>query len=213
MSRRLPLLAAAGVALAGAVAVLLLGGDPATVVATPSPVLATPSPDPSPSPSPTTGEVRTAPPERVVIPAVGVDLPVLPIVPADGVIDPPTVAEAYWIRDYGLPGTDATNTVYLVAHSSLRTEAAFNPLLDVEHQESVLAPGDEVLVTTAEGVLRYEVTGSTRYGKRQLPGASEVWAIDPGVLHLITCFQEDGLATAEDNLVVTARLVAGFPDP
>ena len=128
-----------------------------------------------------------------------------------GVIDPPTIEEAYWIDDYGVPATEADNTVYVVAHSSLRDAAAFNPLLDVAHQESVLRAGDEVLLTTTAGTLRYEVVGSTRYGKKQLPAADEIWAIEPGVLHLITCFQEDGLARAEDNLVVTARLVDGVP--
>lgn len=181
----------------------------ATLVPTARP---TPTPTPEAEPEPEVGDVGAAPPLRVEIPRVGVDLDVLPIQPSGGVIDPPTMAEAYWIESYGAPGTDATNTVYLAAHSSLHHEdAAFNPLLDVEHQESVLAPGDEVRVTTANGVLLYEVTGSIRYGKRELPDAREVWLIEPDVLHLITCFQQDGLARAEDNLVVTARLVAGFP--
>lgn len=207
--------AAAGIAVVVAMAWLLFDRPTEPVEAAGPEVTATPfptrSPTPTPTPTPTPGWVGTAAPERIEIPAVGIDLPVLRIDPDGGVIDPATVEDAYWIGAYGMPGTDATSTVYVVAHSSLSVDAAFNPLLDVQHQSSVLAAGDEVLLTTSNGVLRYEVTGSTRYGKSELPGAAEVWAIEPGVLHLITCFQEDGLARADDNLVVTARLVAGYP--
>lgn len=204
----------AGVVVASLVgAALLLGGSDEPVAeptpsATPTPT-PTPTSTPTPTPTPTllSGFVAMAVPERVEIPAVGLDLPVVPISPVDGRIDPPTVGDAYWIQEYGLPGSDADNTVYLVGHSSLRMDAALNPLLDVEHQDSVLQPGDEIRVTTANGVLRYEVTGWSRYEKASLPDADEVWAIAPGVLQIITCFQEDGLARADDNLVVTAQLV------
>lgn len=152
--------------------------------------------------------VPMAAPERVIVPSVGIDLAVLPDAPVNGVLDPPGFSDAYWIEDYGSPGTDADNTVYLAAHSSLRLDAAFNPLLDVDHQESILEPGDEVVVETANGRLVYEVTSTQRYVKGELPDADEVWDVEPGVLHLITCFQEEGRARADDNLVVTARLVS-----
>ena len=217
--RKVPWLPAAGILVVLAVAItmiwLLLDRPPEPVAAAPPEVTATPAPTPTPtptpSPTPTPGWVVAAAPERIEIPSVGIDVPVLRIDPDGGVIDPITLGDAYWIGGYGMPGTDATNTVYVVAHSSLTLDAAFNPLLDVQHQSSVLSAGDEVLLTTVNGVLSYEVTGWARYGKNQLPEAAEVWAIEPGVLRLITCFQEDGLARAIDNLVVTAHLVAGFP--
>lgn len=146
-------------------------------------------------------------PQRVLVPKVGIDLDVRPDAPIDGVLDPPGFSDAYWIEDYGSPGTDADNTVYLAAHSSLRLDAAFNPLLDVDHQQSVLEPGDEVVVETANGRLIYQVTRTQRYEKNALPDADEVWNIEPGTLHLITCFQEEGRNRADDNLVVTAELV------
>ena len=218
-ARLVPFLAVVGavvlVAAVGAWA-LLTSRAPEEVAATSPPPSVSPSASPSatptPSPTPTLrpGEVPMAAPERVEIPDVGIDLTVRPIDPVQGRIDPPSISHAYWIEDYGRPGTDADNTVYLVGHSSLALDAAFNPLLDVAHQESVLEPGAVVRVTTAEGVLEYEVTGSRRYGKAGLPGATEVWAIAPGTLQLITCFQEDGQEVADDNLVVTARLVGGF---
>lgn len=204
-ARVVALLAALVVVAAGVGIALMLrpGAEPA-----PS---ASPSPSPSSPPAPSTtarmADVPMAAPERVLIPRVGIDLAVLPDAPVDGVLDPPGVTDAYWIEDYGTPGTDADNTVYLAAHSSLRMDAAFNPLLDVDHQESVLEPGDEVVVVTANGRLTYEVTRSQRYDKNALPAADEVWDVEPGVLHLITCFQQDGLARAADNLVVTATLV------
>ena len=207
---------AGAVALAAVVGVVLLLTRPADDVAAPPPASpsatrsAPPTPTPSPTPSFLTAFVPMAAPERIEIPAVSLDLAVLPVDPIGGRIDPPTVEEAYWIQDYGTPGSDADNTVYLVGHSSLSLAAAFNPLLDVEHQDSVLQPGDEIRVTTANGVLRYEVTAWTRYDKNRLPGADEVWAITPGTLHLITCFQEDGQAFADDNLVVTAQFAGGL---
>ncbi|GEN80792.1 class F sortase [Actinotalea fermentans] len=214
MRARLVAFVVAGVVAVGAAvgAVLLLTAPDDDVVAPPAPApsvtrSAPPSPTPSPTPSFLPAFVAMAVPERVEIPAVDLDLAVLPISPVGGRINPPTVEEAYWIQDYGLPGSDADNTVYLVGHSSLRMPAAFNPLLDVEHQDAVLQPGDEVRVTTAGGVLRYEVTGWTRYDKDGLPTADEVWAIAPGTLQIITCFQEDGREFADDNLVVTATLV------
>ncbi len=218
MRARLAAFVVAGVLVVGAVVgVALLLTRPGEQVAAPqrppSPSAvrtAPPSPAPSPTPSFLPAFVPMAVPERVEIPAVDLDLAVLPISPVGGRIDPPTVEEAYWIQEYGLPGSDADNTVYLVGHSSLRVPAALNPLLDVEHQDSVLQPGDEVRVTTAHGVLRYEVTAWTRYDKDGLPTADEVWAITPGTLQIITCFQEDGQAFADDNLVVTARLVEGL---
>lgn len=217
MRVRLVAFVVAGVLVVGAVvgAVLLLTRPDDDVAAPPSATpsatrSAPPSPTPSPTPSFLPAFVAMAAPERVEIPAVELDLAVLPISPVDGRINPPTVEEAYWIQDYGRPGSDADNTVYLVGHSSLRMPAALNPLLDVEHQDSVLQPGDEVRVTTANGVLRYEVTAWTRYDKDGLPTADDVWAIAPGTLQIITCFQEDGQAFADDNLVVTAQLVEGL---
>ncbi len=218
-ARLVPFLAVVGavvlVAAVGAWALLTSRAPGEVAAASPPPSVspsASPSATPTPEPTPTLrpGEVPMAAPERVEVPDVGIDLTVRPIDPVQGRIDPPSISHAYWIEDYGRPGTDADNTVYLVGHSSLALDAAFNPLLDVAHQESVLQPGAVVRVTTAEGVLEYEVTGSRRYGKASLPGATEVWAIAPGTLQLITCFQEDGQEVADDNLVVTARLVGGF---
>lgn len=202
-----------GAAVVGVVALLTarapddVAAPSATRTATPT---RTAAPTPTPSPTLVPADVPMAVPERVEVPDVGIDLTVRPIDPVQGRIDPPSIADAFWIEDYGLPGTDAVNTVYLVGHSSLELDAAFNPLLDVEHQQSVLEAGDTVLVTTSAGVLEYAVTGWERYGKASLPEATEVWAIAPGTLHLITCFQEDGQEVADDNLVVTARLVGGF---
>lgn len=217
MRARLLAFVVAGVIVVGAVVgavVLLTRGDDDVAAPPPTSPSATRSAPPRPTPSPTPSFlpafVAMAAPERVEIPAVDLDLAVLPISPVGGRIDPPTVEEAYWIQDYGRPGSDADNTVYLVGHSSIRMPAALNPLLDVEHQDSVLQPGDEVRVTTANGVLRYEVTAWTRYDKDGLPGADDVWAISPGTLQIITCFQEDGQAFADDNLVVTATLVEGL---
>lgn len=221
MRRRALLITAAAIAGASVIgSAWLLGHAPGAPVASISATAPTASPTPTPTitptPTPTAipGEVAASAPSRLEVPGLGIDAVVLTVSPDAGVIDPPTMTEVYWIVDYGAPGTDATNTVYLVGHSSLTVaDAVFNPLLDVASQECLLAPGDELLLTTINGVLEYEVTGCRRIPKRDLP-ASSIWNVEPGVLHLITCFQEEGtVGRAADNLVVTARIVAGYQRP
>jgi len=164
----------------------------------------------SPTPSPT-GPVAPASPSRVEVASVGLAVDVLPVTPDGGELDPPTLSEAYWIEPYGTPGTGADNTVYLAGHSFDRGEAAFNPLFDRATQQSRVAPGDEVVLTTDQGRLTYEVDSAQRYPKDELADVAEVWRIVPDRLVLITCFQRNDGGASKDNLVVYAHLVSGVP--
>lgn len=209
-------LAAGGVA---AIAASLTAGPPPAATAAPPPVTAAPSPTASAAPAPPeplpTEELQPTPeptptPLRsssvhLVVDEVGLDLPVLPTTPRGGVINPPTLREAYWIEPYGEPGPDADNTVYIAAHSWSGGDAAFNPLMDVADRRSAVQPGDDVEVSTPSGTTRYTVTSAERYAKGALPGASEVWEAHPGRLVLITCFQHDDGRASTENLVITAE--------
>ncbi|NNH24738.1 class F sortase, partial [Pseudokineococcus marinus] len=146
---------------------------------------------------------------RLRVPSVGIDLPVHPLEPDGGAINPPTMTDAYWIDPYGRPGAGASapdNTVYIAAHSWSRGEAAFDPLLDPDFQGGAVGPGDRVEVETPSGTAEYAVTDVRRYGKGELPDADEVWAVHPGRLVLITCFQREDGGRSTENLVVTAEL-------
>lgn len=191
------------------------GPPPASSTApTPAPSAAGPAvtpTDPAPSAVPEP-QTASAPPGattgvRLRVPSVGLDLPVLPMEPEDGVIDPPTLGEAYWIDPYGDPvgsAEQAQNTLYITGHSWARGDAAFNPLLDRAQQRGAVEAGDVVTVATPGGSVDYTVESTRRYAKGELPGAGEVWDVVPGRLVLITCFQRDDGQASTENFVVVA---------
>lgn len=137
---------------------------------------------------------------------MGLDAVVATTTSRAGVLDPPTLDSAYWVGEYGAPSRTADNTAYLVGHSASRGAAVFDPLFDQAAQVPRVSAGDEVVVTTAEGRLRYRVQATARYPKGELARTDDVWAKVPGRLVLITCFQRDDGRPSTDNLVVTALL-------
>ena len=144
---------------------------------------------------------------HVTIPAVGLDLPVLPLRPREGVINPPLLTAAYWIQPYGAPVGDpaaADNTLYLAAHSTDADEYGFDPLVASDDDGSALEPGDVVEVSTPEGTVGYTVQRSARYGKDDLATATDVWEAVPGRLVLITCSEFERGVSA-DNVIVFAQ--------
>jgi sortase (surface protein transpeptidase) len=206
----------AALALGAGAAIVLLDDDPLPVA---SPPTVTPTAVVSTSPSPvissSTGHASVEPgtPLRVRVPAVGVDAPVLPTAFENGEINPPTLDDVYWIADYGAPGTDSDNTVYLLGHSWDNGPAVFNALFDRPTQTSRVQPGDEIDVETPEGMVSYEVDRTERYprasvGDPDSEAYGDVWAVVPGQLILITCFQQNDGADARDNFVVFAHVQA-----
>ncbi|MGY1767791.1 class F sortase, partial [Geodermatophilus sp. SYSU D00779] len=145
---------------------------------------------------------------HVAIPALDVDLPVLPLSPRDGSINPPTLTAAYWLDPYGDPvgsAEQADNTLYLAAHSTGTGEYGFDPLMEPDGGGSTLGAGDVIEVSTPQGTVGYTVVRTERYAKGELPGATEVWEAHPGRLVLITCFQRGGGRASTENLVVFAE--------
>jgi hypothetical protein len=145
---------------------------------------------------------------RLAVPSLGMDLPLLPMRPSGDTIDPPLLTAGYWIEPYGAPvgaAAEATNTLYVAAHSAGYGEDGFDPLIAAGGAGSTLAAGDVVEVRTPTGTVRYTVQSTRRYGKDELPGAEEVWRVAPGRLVLITCFQRADGRVATENLVVVAE--------
>ena len=177
--------------------------------ATAGPRSAAPS-EGAPSSSPSGPPARYTPSSdvRLVVPSLGMDLPLLPMTPHGDTIDPPLLTAGYWIEPYGAPvgnAAEATNTLYIAAHSAGYGDDGFDPLIAADGRGSTLAAGDVVEVRTPTGTVRYTVTSTHRYAKDALPDADEVWEVSPGRLVLITCFQRADGRKATENLVVVAE--------
>jgi sortase (surface protein transpeptidase) len=180
----------------------------AVAASVPTAALPTVAAPPSAAAAPSSTPVARYTPSSSVhvrIPAVGLDLPVLPLAPDDGVIDPPLLTAAYYLEPYGHPvgaAGQANNTLYLAAHSAGHGHDGFDPLLTDQHRDSAVSAGDVVEVATPDGTATYTVQRTERVAKGALPSAQDVWEAVPGRLVLITCFQHRGKAT--ENLVVFA---------
>ncbi|GAA1982815.1 class F sortase [Microbacterium pumilum] len=167
---------------------------------------------PTSSPTATTvaagDDVPVARPTHLSFPAAGIDGPVDEYTAADaqaeGGINPSTLDTISWYSGIAdaLPGTAATNTVYLFGHSWVQP-AVFNGLADV-------VVGDRATVTTANGILTYAVDEVITMAKADFTSDPRVIAVVPGRLALVTCRRPDGWdpsAAAPDNRVVFLHLV------
>jgi hypothetical protein len=130
-----------------------------------------------------------APPLHLRYPGADLDMTVLPLTPdqaetAAGVLVPPITMDAFWLTPYGQPGTGSRNTTYIVGHSWEDADAPFNRL------STSARVGDEFVVSTASGSIRYRVQAVTTHDKDSLK-TSDVWNIVPNRLVLISCYTED----------------------
>jgi hypothetical protein len=190
------------------------GGQPAAATGSPDPVAAATAAPPHVEEAqptlPPAGVTLPTPSSdvHVTIPALDLDLPVLPLSPRNGTINPPTLTAAYWLDPYGDPvgsAGQADNTLYLAAHSTGTGEYGFDPLMESDGGGSTLGPGDVIEVSTPQGTVDYTVERTERYAKGELPGATEVWEAHPGRLVLLTCFQRGSGRASTENLVVFAE--------
>jgi len=206
--------AALGIAGGTVLAVGLTGSaQPAAATGSSDPVAAAAAPAHEEPPQPTLPPEGTTLPTpssdvHVTIPAIDLDLPVLPHTPRGGAINPPTLTAAYWIQPYGEPvgaAGQADNTIYLAAHSTGTGEYGFDPLMETDGGGGTLEAGDVIEVSTPQGTADYTVERTERYAKGELDDATEVWEAVPGRLVLITCFQRGAGRAATENLVVFAE--------
>jgi hypothetical protein len=147
-------------------------------------------------------------PLRIRIPSIGLNTVVGSMsVASGGVVDPPTPRTAYWLRNYGIAGPAATNTVYIAGHTCHgRCSAVFNPLLDIPDSATTVHTGDQVIVTTPQGDYDYTVESSALYPKTAVESEGELWRRVPGRLVLVTCFQYKGGTSSQQNYVIYAQL-------
>jgi sortase (surface protein transpeptidase) len=156
--------------------------------------------------------VPAAPPTHLTFPAAGIDGDVEEYTTADaeaeGGINPPRLDSISWYSgvEGALPGSDATNTVYLFGHTWTQP-AVFNGLRDV-------AAGDEATVSTQHGVMTYRVDEIITMSKSDFSQDPRVAAVVPGRLALVSCYRPQGLdaeASAPENIVVFLHLVGARP--
>jgi LPXTG-site transpeptidase (sortase) family protein len=199
---------AALVAVAGAVAWVLAGnfggGAPepellAVPTVAPRPT-ATAKPTITPAPSPV-----TAPPVRLLIPAIGVDAPVtVKGLRPDAVMDVPDGPEdVAWYNFTARPGM-AGNAV-LSGHLDYHNYGAA-----VFWRLKELSEGDMVEVRLADGsVLRYRVSLKLSYDARMAPVSEIVGPTSKEVVTLITCGGtfDSGSRNYSNRLVVRAERI------
>jgi sortase (surface protein transpeptidase) len=203
---------AAALALGGAGA-LLVGVRPLrrvlAVVVLAGGTLAIPGPSHS-SPAPAAHPVvvaaatarRTAVPVRLQIPTAGVDtaLPAIGVDDTGALVPPADVATAGWFAEGAVPG-EAGPAVIAGHVDSVRGPGVFFRLRTV-------APGDQVLVTRADGsVVRFTVTRVARYPKAAFPTEAVYGPTPDAELRLVTCGGAFDRAARSyvDDVVVFAR--------
>ena len=128
--------------------------------------------------------------------------------PTGGVVNPPTLHDAYRVTTSGvMPGSEAENTVYIAGHTCRQCDAVFNSL------DQVGRVGDDVYLTTVASRakrlrLHYVIEKTTLRPKGSLSDpANEEWAVVPGRLIIITCHLRDDGLHQTDNRVFFARYV------
>lgn len=154
-------------------------------------------------PTPVRAPWRAGAPRRVVIPALAVDVPVIPIKAPGGELTPPSdPQELGWWADGARPGA-ARGSALITGHTVHTGGGALDEL-------HTMKPGEPVSVTTDRGRIRYRVTRVVDYGKGELArNAQRIFSQEvKGRLVLITCSDWNGVEYLS-NTVVTATPVGG----
>lgn len=153
-----------------------------------------------PVPPPKEQRVETEPgaPERLEVPALGIDAPVIPIGAPGGVLTPPSDPQTLgWWADGAKPGA-RLGSALVTGHTVSTGGGAMD---DLEQLQS----GDRVWMRTDRGRIGYDVRTVVILGKGELAKrAQQVFDQDVrGRLVLITCEDWNGVEYLS-NVVVTA---------
>jgi hypothetical protein len=154
----------------------------------------------TPAEPPTGG---ATPPTQLVIAAVGLRMPIVPVgVAADGEMAlPPSPATAGWYR-YGAQPGDPEGATVIAGHLD---EPWFGtgPLGRLRH----VSPGDTVVVQAGSSSRRYVVVDVQAVAKARLDLATIFRVDGPPSLHIVTCGGrfDPTLRRYDENVVVIAR--------
>lgn len=164
---------------------------------------------PSPAVTPSVGGPSTVPrkhaakgrPNRILVPELGIDAPVIGIDVVDGVLLPPDDPQVLgWWQNGAQPGA-RFGSALITGHTVSSGGGAFDDL-------ETLDAGDDVRIRTDAGVIPYEVTGVRIFPKASLAKhAARVFNQErPGRLVLITC-EDWNESVYLSNAVVFAEAV------
>ena len=139
-------------------------------------------------------------PNRLLVPKLGIDAPVIDIGVVDGTLLPPSDPQTLgWWSDGAAPGA-LRGGALITGHTVHTGGGAFDDL-------ETLEAGDRVRVRTAKGAIPYVVRGVTVYRKATLArDAARVFSQTvPGRLVLITCEDWNGSGYDSNAIVFAER--------
>jgi LPXTG-site transpeptidase (sortase) family protein len=146
------------------------------------------------------GQDAAAPPTRVAVARLGIDMTVEPqgVLPDGQMALPASPTVAGWYR-FGSAPDDAAGATVLAAHVDSKT--GVGPFVRLNQAKA----GDEVVVWTGDQRHAYRVTTVVRVDKTRLDGDGLFAVSGPRVLHLVTCTGAYVPGSGyTDNLVVIA---------
>ena len=114
------------------------------------------------------------------------------------VLNPVDELPAWWAES-GMPGTSTEQTVVVAGHNYSKRDAPYKAL-------RVVAPGDTVVLRTANGTVEYAVETVGPLPKGSLLADNELRKSVSGRLILANCDVQGGEPT-DDNFVVVAQLI------
>lgn len=140
---------------------------------------------------------------RLVAPRQELDVPLLTMASTAGTLTPPTLTDAFLLREHGDPGTPGTSVVAM--HAVTGGNAPGNAFVEPTTSGPVVsvAAGDPLVV---DGVT-YTVTSTEVLDKQAARASEDIWGeADDGVdrLVVVTCLQRGGAGRATENLVIHA---------
>jgi LPXTG-site transpeptidase (sortase) family protein len=143
------------------------------------------------------------PPERLVVPSIGLRAPVIPIeVDTSGVLDPPAAVDTVgWWQRSAEPGSRRGQTL-VTGHTVHEGDGAMDRLGEVQ-------TGDTIRLRAGELEARYRATRVVVYARAELAdNARQLFGQDTGRgrLVLVTCTDWNG-SSYDNNVVVFARPV------
>ncbi len=144
---------------------------------------------------------RAGDPERLVVPDLDVDAPIVPILAPGGVLTPPSdPSETGWWADGARPG-DRTGSALVTGHTVHTGGGVLDDLEELER-------GDAVRVVSTRTRTDYRVRDVEILGKGDLAEQAEQLFDQsvPGRLVVVTCEDWDGTEYLS-NVVVTAKPV------
>lgn len=177
--------------------------EPPTATPAPAAEMATPPPPtPAPVPTPTPpGPPANAPPDRIVIPAIGLDAPVVPVgweLTEEGLVWQVADYAVGWHDTSAYPGHEGN--IVLSGHHNIKGQV-FRYLINLE-------PGDEVILYVGETAYRYLVAEKHLLEEKGMPeevrrrNARWITATEDERLTLVTCWP---YTSNTHRLIVVAR--------